>query len=620
MMIPFQCSKSAAAAILISLGLSGKIYCSGERDMPADESTVTLSMMQMQSAAIKSRRSSVELNEGHEETETDMQHDGRHDRKSQGLQEGKDEALTSLQSLVEQWEFKAQKGNLTQTPQQRQQLQDTIDLLANTFQQKLLNESKEDQRTYELKKDQHNACINHKNRRFDNASGDIIAAKNLTEEKKQKHKACRKMQQSLAHLQDDAKIIGDKPWADMVVDHDHSLPSELQSMCPNKDTFKQDLQDYRNAPPANHVSSSCTDDQGSVESQFCAWLGAKTWACQAFDECIDAVDLQGEKDYRKSRESNRKALWLTIQKLKCRLNHILAAFPNASHDASHFNQTDNCSNTPASEPWELTLNMTVPDHESCTTVGEKEPSTTDTTKCQEWQNDHYPDLLTDTQNEYASVDDCQQDCLAPPPDLIGIPDHCIDADVSDDCAFYQRHRDACGKYHTDASENCCACIHDEVCTTVIDPPETSRQYSFDSRRRQSMSSPAHSTLSYDGVGRPAPGDTSIPPSPEYVGWDTTYQAPSQATLRIDLGATRTISGLMMYNLHILPGAGDGPYTVDSSTNMNDWTAVGTFNLIDIPTRTRGAVQFANHETARYIRITTIGVVLNVGVMVCPQAP
>jgi len=457
MMIPFQCSKSAAAAILISLGLSGKIYCSGERDMPADESTVTLSMMQMQSAAIKSRRSSVELNEGHEETETDMQHDGRHDRKSQGLQEGKDEALTSLQSLVEQWEFKAQKGNLTQTPQQRQQLQDTIDLLANTFQQKLLNESKEDQRTYELKKDQHNACINHKNRRFDNASGDIIAAKNLTEEKKQKHKACRKMQQSLAHLQDDAKIIGDKPWADMVVDHDHSLPSELQSMCPNKDTFKQDLQDYRNAPPANHVSSSCTDDQGRVESQFCAWLGAKTWACQAFDECIDAVDLQGEKDYRKSRESNREALWLTIQKLKCRLNHILAAFPNASHDASHFNQTDNCSNTPASEPWELTLNMTVPDHESCTTVGEKEPSTTDTTKCQEWQNDHYPDLMTDTQNEYASVDDCQQDCLAPPPDLIGIPDHCIDADVSDDCAFYQRHRDACGKYHTDASENCCAC-------------------------------------------------------------------------------------------------------------------------------------------------------------------
>lgn len=457
MMIPFQCSKSAAAAILISLGLSGKIYCSGERDMPADESTVTLSMMQMQSAAIKSRRSSVELNEGHEETETDMQHDGRHDRKSQGLQEGKDEALTSLQSLVEQWEFKAQKGNLTQTPQQRQQLQDTIDLLANTFQQKLLNESKEDQRTYELKKDQHNACINHKNRRFDNASGDIIAAKNLTEEKKQKHKACRKMQQSLAHLQDDAKIIGDKPWADMVVDHDHSLPSELQSMCPNKDTFKQDLQDYRNAPPANHVSSSCTDDQGRVESQFCAWLGAKTWACQAFDECIDAVDLQGEKDYRKSRESNREALWLTIQKLKCRLNHILAAFPNASHDASHFNQTDNCSNTPASEPWELTLNMTVPNHESCTTVGEKEPSTTNTTKCQEWQNDHYPDLMTDTQNEYASVDDCQQDCLAPPPDLIGIPDHCIDADVSDDCAFYQRHRDACGKYHTDASENCCAC-------------------------------------------------------------------------------------------------------------------------------------------------------------------
>merc|ERR1719210_3189272 len=101
--------------------------------------------------------------------------------------------------------------------------------------------------------------------------------------------------------------------------------------------------------------------------------------------------------------------------------------------------------------------MTVPSYQGCTTVGEKEPSTSDPTQCAAFKNEFYPDMVNDTQELYASLDACQEDCLAPPPSYIGIPG-CVDDDnVKGDCAFYHRHRDACGKYQTNTSDNCCAC-------------------------------------------------------------------------------------------------------------------------------------------------------------------
>ena len=88
----------------------------------------------------------------------------------------------------------------------RKKLSDLITLLTTTFEQQLYTENSDDQGTYNIKKAQHQSCINNTNERF-GVSGDVAAAWRRYGTKKPKHKSCRKTQKSLQNFVDAAGVV-----------------------------------------------------------------------------------------------------------------------------------------------------------------------------------------------------------------------------------------------------------------------------------------------------------------------------------------------------------------------------------------------------------------------------
>merc|ERR1711957_714894 len=108
--------------------------------------------------------------------------------------------------------------------------------------------------------------------------GDLI----LVSEKREKHKGCRKAQQSWEIFKADAETVGNSMFGDAIGVPDSTPVSAIDTMC--------------------------------------AALTAKASTCIAYDECIVAVNLQNEKTVTEAECDDRLAVEVVLAKTKCHLH------------------------------------------------------------------------------------------------------------------------------------------------------------------------------------------------------------------------------------------------------------------------------------------------------------
>jgi hypothetical protein len=345
-------------------------------------------------------------------------------------------------------------------------VKELIHVLTKNFEGELKNESQGDQNRFDLRKGNHQTCINHKNRRFQEHVGDVWRAAAAIDTKADKHKKCRKFQKTLQRLTTQSAKVGDGTW-DTLAKADIT---ERTQLCGEISTFDTDKAAYKDAEPANHVSDSCSIDQSVHEESHCLWMTLKKSACTSFDDCIAAVDLNSTKEEIEDRIDNRKDIFQSISKLKCRLRHINYIYNN-SKPVSDNNKTDNCEKTFPNPP-EFDLSLTFPNAVPCSgdhdiTTGVLYPSTLDAAACASWRQAKY-----DFSSLHVQVQNCQFDCTIPDDNVNPNPPQpgCLDLDGI--CEFYTQHWTACGKYSDDAQTKCCACGGGQTPTPEPTPAPT----------------------------------------------------------------------------------------------------------------------------------------------------
>merc|ERR1719499_2695630 len=104
---------------------------------------------------------------------------------------------------------------------------------------------------------------------------------------------------------------------------------------------KSHAAEYNNSQPAG-VMQTCQKEQQIYENRFCMWRIPHYYICNGLEDCIAQVDLSALKESLQTRLTNRRALWRTLKKLMCRIEHLIKTFEVSS--VSDFNVTDNCDN------------------------------------------------------------------------------------------------------------------------------------------------------------------------------------------------------------------------------------------------------------------------------------
>jgi len=265
-------------------------------------------------------------------------------------------------------------------------------------------------------------------------------------------------------------VVGGGTWSNLARVLGQTQLPDHADLCSSRETFVNDLSDYESSAPAATIAPSCGEEQLQFETQQCKWLEAKMSTCIGFDECLEEVGLATLKSEIEANIVNRKAMFLSIQKLKCRLGHLHDAF-SAAGGPSSFNTPDTCGTTVDPEPAKFALTLDVPTYQKCSSdidiTNPVQPSTDVTNRCTDWLKQEF-NSHSDTSHTYdlethTAIAICKTSCNLPT--LIGGPPNvvigCIDLHDTDTlCPFYDKHFDACPHYDENgfsASSTCCAC-------------------------------------------------------------------------------------------------------------------------------------------------------------------
>merc|ERR1711957_827970 len=159
--------------------------------------------------------------------------------------------------------------------------------------------------------------------------GDLI----LVSEKREKHKGCRKAQQSWEIFKADAETVGNSMFGDAIGVPDSIPVSAIDTLCAKKDNWVDHKRDYKDLAKVNNVAS-CASEQKAFEDTMCTVLTAKASTCIAYDECIVAVNLQNEKTVTEAECDDRLAVEVVLAKTKCHLLHLSKVFNNEEDSTS----------------------------------------------------------------------------------------------------------------------------------------------------------------------------------------------------------------------------------------------------------------------------------------------
>jgi len=327
-------------------------------------------------------------------------------------------------------------------------LTDVMAQLDTIFLAELRRQHTHDVAEYNTKLGQHVKCTTDKDKRIGNA-GDVTKDQSLASEKREKHKACRKAQLSFELFKADAAAVGQSLFGSAIGVAESTPVSEIDTLCAKKATWDTDSSFYKQLAKVNHVAL-CHSEQKAFEDMVCAALTAKASTCIAYDECIVAVDLSNEKSVTEAACSDREAVEVVLAKTKCHLLHLSKVFNNED-------STSDCGSVTVDNS-ELACSLqAVPAVSPCSDEDDISNPTLPSpagSECSAWRDAEYSFTAS-----YKQVSACQIDQQCILPTQIGTHDYsdgCVDS--ADLCAFYDRHRDACGDYPADGvTTHCCAC-------------------------------------------------------------------------------------------------------------------------------------------------------------------
>jgi len=338
---------------------------------------------------------------------------------------------------------------------QKALLQQLKMMVQNQLMPYLLDENSNDQQEYNQKKKSHTDCQTHANEfKANNPVGPVDDAK-------QKHKKCRKFEKhwsaytSLSLASDACPSGADlQPFGNFY--HNHEL------LCEAMEAAKYHKKQYNDSPPAGIVQE-CDLEQRNYENKYCMWRVPEFYICNGLEECLAQIGLSAFKESLRTRLTNRRALWRTLKKFICRIEHLNTTFGELS--VSNFNVTDACENVTVNTSI-LDLALEVPSHTPC--VNQTPVVMPGGATCAQWRAQEYEwDATT-----HIMPTMCEEQCNPPMP----VPYQPPTAECSSEstqCILYNHHQDACGHYDTPtfvASAACCACTTTTTTTTQAFTP------------------------------------------------------------------------------------------------------------------------------------------------------
>jgi hypothetical protein len=359
--------------------------------------------------------------------------------------------LVSMNDAVSVLEKKRGDGNGNWGDDEKKSLKTLLKVLEDDMKKWLEFEHADDKKLYEKEKATHEGCMKHINHLFD-VNGDITVALGVLTSAKNKHKGCRLSERSWLDykklaLDPDSNVDDSHVWVVHETYDGHTTMFSAMTLA------EEQAQAYSDLDPVGRMRA-CDMDQLEYEHSFCLWRAERVYACSGLERCINQVGLKKIKEYITHRSRNRVALWQSIEKLECRITHLLKSFDVTSakqgfQNVSDFNETDNCDSV-ASNPSIFQIQMEVPSHQECSSNPKILPGG-DT--CTQWLAKEY----AWSSSTHVVPESCQKTCPAiqqPTQDFEGCTGEAAD------CAFYNDHPEMCGKYDTDnfkAFYGCCAC-------------------------------------------------------------------------------------------------------------------------------------------------------------------
>jgi len=274
----------------------------------------------------------------------------------------------------------------------------------------------------------------------------------LVSEKREKHKGCRKAQQSWEIFRADAETVGNSMFGNAIGVPDSIPVSAIDTLCAKRDNWVDHKRDYKDLAKVNNVAS-CATEQKAFENTMCTVLTAKASTCIAYDECIVAVNLQNEKTVTEAECDDRLAVEVVLAKTKCHLLHLSKVFNNEE------DSTSDCDSVTVEDSSLVCTLQPVPAVSPCSSEADITSPTLpspDGSDCSVWIAAEYS-----FDASYKPVTSCriEEPCVLPT--LIGTHDYsdgCTNSDSANICDFYDRHSDACSDYPGDDAVNkCCAC-------------------------------------------------------------------------------------------------------------------------------------------------------------------
>jgi len=309
------------------------------------------------------------------------------------------------------------------------------------------------------------ACGTHRERRFDNVTGDVVLGERVMHQARLKHQACRRSEKAWNTFH----AMSYSPPADLAV---HNVDEAATTFCEALSNAQSLAQTYNGLVPVG--KHDCLTDQTSFEWSACTWEAKANEACNAYNTCTAAMGLQDLRNRLLVDGAERRALWHTIGILKCRIDALASSGVAPSDGADGTNGTDGSSEyvDPCADlimiTAHLVLNLPDPQPNDCTDdqlPPLMSPSTQDSAQCAVWMGTEY----SWDPSEAVVPAACATTCLGIHPPQP--PSDC--EDTSSQCEFYQLHPSACGSFPADgqafqACNDCCYCRFSPGCGTC--PP------------------------------------------------------------------------------------------------------------------------------------------------------
>jgi len=320
----------------------------------------------------------------------------------------------------------------------------------------------------------------------------------LVSEKREKHKGCRKAQQSWEIFRADAETVGNSMFGNAIGVPDSIPVSAIDTLCAKRDNWVDHKRDYKDLAKVNNVAS-CATEQKAFENTMCTVLTAKASTCIAYDECIVAVNLQNEKTVTEAECDDRLAVEVVLAKTKCHLLHLSKVFNNEE------DSTSDCDSVTVEDSSLVCTLQPVPAVSPCSSEADITSPTLpspDGSDCSVWIAAEYS-----FDASYKQVTSCRIEDPCVLPTIIGTHDYgdgCTNSDPTNLCDFYDRHSDACPDYPADDAVNkCCACGGGTAAPTPAPAPAPVNDCGGDCMQYQYASKTCCSTntwLQDDGYG------------------------------------------------------------------------------------------------------------------------